>query len=900
MIMAKINLEEQFRLSDMIPVKGYAKGDLVKKAVKKASEALGEHEDKYLNITQSDRMRVGSKAKKKKIEGYGERIDGTEKERGFLGEIRMPDGRDVMTEVSVGMPNTNELFRPSIIRGMHPADLNYLRETGIVPEDLYQASLLHAQKRIKEGKSPFWNTEEDVPKFSKGGDLEEEFRKADMIDMTGFRQDPMQNAVKRAVNQPKRENPYLTAGKMLKRAVSAPIRVGEALGSAAGEQVAEEARYAKDVGAKKYLKDVGTNIAADLAGQLEESEPVYSIYRALKGEKPIREKIMGGTRELPATTIASEILSPAAATKAGKVVKALEGLPVGMSIEDVTPKSVNFVSSVERAIKGHKMESMNGEQWANWMRANASKSAKKEAEATGLYDWLKSQGKVSKADIEAYVEGNLPQIRKIEKGAPLKLTSKDEIRLSELHRRNTFKDQEPLSSDEYNELMRLENIRDKRSPEDLMRQSQMFEESARKAKAKGDKEAADSLFKRSEHMAQRAEALELNPLEVGGSRFEKFKEPGGERYREVTLSIPPKPMSFKEYVDYNMPGARDPEKYRADYEAYLKSPDKTSSRENYRVPSAHGYGDPEADINRLLHYRVNERLTPEGKKAMFLEELQSDWAQKARKAGIKQDVTDDMLREYHESVRKDTDPSWEDLPSKDKAFLRHVVENRQIDAVPNAPYISDTGDWTKLGLKQALKDAIEGGHDYLAWTTGEQQAKRYDLSKRVSEIAYHPKGKALEVFDLEGNNIINEEGINPEDLADYIGKEAAEKLMNSTEIDRGYNILKGDNLRVGGEGMKGYYDRMVPQYMRDILKQYGIADDVKPIDVELFPAQRASQYDSLETTGYNPGDIVRPARYSTQMGIEITPELREKILNEGMTHFKYGGSVDVVPFPRDN
>jgi hypothetical protein len=259
-----------------------------------------------------------------------------------------------------------------------------------------------------------------------------------------------------------------------------------------------------------------------------------------------------------------------------------------------------------------------------------------------------------------------------------------------------------------------------------------------------------------------------------------------------------------------------------------------------------------------------------------------------------------MLREYHESVRKDTDPTWGDLPSKDKAFLRHIVENRQIDAVPNAPYITDTGDWTKLGLKQALKDAIEGGHDYLAWTTGEQQAKRYDLSKQVSEIAYHPKGKALEVFDLEGNNIINEEGINPEDLADYIGKEAAEKLMNSTEIDRGYNILKGDNIRVGGEGMKAYYDRMVPQYMRDILKQYGIADDVKPIDVELFPAQRASQYDSPETTGYKPGDIVRPARYSTQMGIEITPELREKILNEGMTHFKDGGSVDVVPFPRDN
>ena len=35
---------------------------------------------------------------------YGKRIDNTNKERGFLGEIRMPEGRDVMTEMSVGMP----------------------------------------------------------------------------------------------------------------------------------------------------------------------------------------------------------------------------------------------------------------------------------------------------------------------------------------------------------------------------------------------------------------------------------------------------------------------------------------------------------------------------------------------------------------------------------------------------------------------------------------------------------------------------------------------------------------------------------------------------------------------------------------------------------------------------
>ena len=99
---------------------------------------------------------------------YGKRIDGTDKDVGFLGEIRMPNGRDVMTEMSVGEPNTEDTFRPAITQGMHPADINYIRETGKVPEDVYATSERSAQKRIKEGKSPFYSSKEKK-KMAKGG-----------------------------------------------------------------------------------------------------------------------------------------------------------------------------------------------------------------------------------------------------------------------------------------------------------------------------------------------------------------------------------------------------------------------------------------------------------------------------------------------------------------------------------------------------------------------------------------------------------------------------------------------------------------------------------------------------------------------------------------------------------
>ena len=186
--------------------------------------------------------------------------------------------------------------------------------------------------------------------FAKGGraKLEDEFRKENTVDMTGFRRNPMDIAVDKVTNK---ESPYQTFAKLLKRAVSTPIRVGEALGSAAGQQLAEDVQHVmkSPTGGRDFIK----NLAADLAGQLEESQPMAELYRAYKGEKPMREKVLGDTKELPALTIGAEMLSPVVAGKAGKVVKALENMPAGMSIKPVGGQW--FPRGVERELEDVKM-----------------------------------------------------------------------------------------------------------------------------------------------------------------------------------------------------------------------------------------------------------------------------------------------------------------------------------------------------------------------------------------------------------------------------------------------------------------------------------------------------------------------------------------------------------------
>lgn len=48
----------------------------------------------------------------------------------------------------------------------------------------------------------------------------------------------------------------------------------------------------------------------------------------------------------------------------------------------------------------------------------------------------------------------------------------------------------------------------------------------------------------------------------------------------------------------------------------------------------HGFGTTRADVNRLAHFRWTERLDVDGNKVFFIEEVQSDWADRARDYGV--------------------------------------------------------------------------------------------------------------------------------------------------------------------------------------------------------------------------------------------------------------------------
>lgn len=240
-----------------------------------------------------------------------------------------------------------------------------------------------------------------------------------------------------------------------------------------------------------------------------------------------------------------------------------------------------------------------------------------------------------------------------------------------------------------------------------------------------------------------------------------FLEENQVRVEEKVVEILP------QYEQYQLPGGKE---YR---ELLLTLLAKAGARE---YASVHY---PESNI--LAHVRFNERTGPSGERILHLEEVQSDWAQDARKG----------------------------------------------KSVPDAPFVGSTEKWAGLALRRMLRWASEHGYDRLTWTTGEQQADRYDISRLLDEVTYRKSGDAWQIDGYrEGSSRLSKK-IPDADLDEAVGKELAQKIRNGEGTQRypGTSTpdmsLKGLDLKVGGHGMRGFYDQILPTYLAKFGKKFG-------------------------------------------------------------------------------
>jgi hypothetical protein len=370
---------------------------------------------------------------------------------------------------------------------------------------------------------------------------------------------------------------------------------------------------------------------------------------------------------------------------------------------------------------------------------------------------------------------------------------------------------------------------------------------------------------------------------AGGAKFEDYTLPGNyDNYREVLTTLPDKQPNLSSRIKFK--NDEEADNFLTDMSAegyenmdYGRLNDSTTVEFRGSIPSniqeliRRNHGDITAgkeyagksfqsshfdEPNILAHTRLDDRII-DGKKTLFVEEIQSDWHQAGRRKGydtpeVRQNIEKERQRlleqkdyyaklaEPYAAQGKDSPPDviagWTQAANGLQELQK--VENNMSKAVPDAPYKKN---WHELMMKQIFNEAVKGNYDAVAFTTGKQQADRYSLSKQISKINFTEAG-VLRAYDKNGNMVISKKLDSPDQIEEYIGKEPAKKLMEQElkptyigEKESGEKIahgnpnvfdareLTGVDLDVGGEGMKGFYDKILPDYINKYGKKYGIA-----------------------------------------------------------------------------
>ncbi len=317
----------------------------------------------------------------------------------------------------------------------------------------------------------------------------------------------------------------------------------------------------------------------------------------------------------------------------------------------------------------------------------------------------------------------------------------------------------------------------------------------------------------------------------------------------------------------------------------------------------------------------------------LVEEVQSDWHQAGRKKGYQ---TSNAVKELHdyefnlptrarEAIKADFLKNGFTEAKADKLstslvrstdfngmakYLDEVEKYTEIaqkafnkdKLVPDAPFKTT---WHELALKRAIQLASEGGYDRVAFTTGKTQAERYDLSKQINELAYKKMddeltlslgdGPYYEVVAVDKNDMpVLKRQVTEQELPDLVGKEMAKKIINgegkgypSESVSSGTKVFSGLDLQVGGEGMKGFYDQILPKFLDKYAKKW----DAKVGMTEIKAGEDVTEAGMVAPgIGFVGESKTTKAPMAQVQYIDITPKMKESVLTKGQPLFAVGGA----------
>jgi hypothetical protein len=367
------------------------------------------------------------------------------------------------------------------------------------------------------------------------------------------------------------------------------------------------------------------------------------------------------------------------------------------------------------------------------------------------------------------------------------------------------------------------------------------------------------------------------------AKFESNTQQGGENYKEFVLSLPPfdKTKGYQDKVDINFP------RHFPEY-------------------------------NPLFHIRTKDRTTPDGKKVLYVEELQSDWGQQGRNKGFKLEgedlekakaklsVAEDDLMKLKDFEVKLTPSEAEELfalknptkseienplrPSLDPMYNSYatIEEIAKLRQYRNYKVLHKLGDLTdeffnQLDLSQMGRTQDEVKSEIIKMFGSGRLDMMSPLNRRnapneVASIVDNEKvNKAQEIIkkyykattQAKGEDAPIPDAPFVKDTEKWTGL-AIKRLLQMAEKGEYDHIAFSPGSvqfdRWGDEGLKKYYDEIIPSVAQDVTR--------KMSDKSSNMKTTTRDLEVVINNNFQ-NDVVDPTYSQKTFAINITPKVRD-------------------------
>jgi ElaB/YqjD/DUF883 family membrane-anchored ribosome-binding protein len=528
-------------------------------------------------------------------------------------------------------------------------------------------------------------------------------------------------------------------------------------------------------------------------------------------------------------------------------VKPIDATGTGL-LQTAPMSNIGFYSAVEQAAMASPRKSATGQAFLNDIMKGQDVRAD-EIKWMGLDDYLKDKKSITKQEVQDYIANNRVNVQEVRLGESV---AEDPVGIAK--RKAVFDKYEPEIQALYKQIDSLGYG----TPHNV---SYELDNKLRKLQNMRDLEA---------------DAAYVVPEPIP-TRFSKYQLAGGENYRELVLTMPAKQLTEAEARI--VLGAAPDAKLSAGDMAYASRKNaneyKSSHFPEQENPLAHIRVNDRIDADgkkMLLIEEIQSDWHQAGrdkgyvgqvKSAKDLEnELTEINRERSKLLQYAADLPDSKMAEF-----KQVNTKIKELEEKARNVDTQIYQAvDRGDPVPDAPF-KDT--WYQLALKRAIQHAAENGYDRIGLTTGKQQITRYEneLRQVVDEISFQTGAKltqseADELYSLR-QNMKNLTGLQKQRYEQLYSKEGEYVGENETKV-RGYKgskptfegtvkngkfidgaaegktveevlgksmakqiaekktgKIEGDDLTIGGEGMKQYYDKSYPEFLNKYSKKWG-------------------------------------------------------------------------------